>query len=178
MKPIIAWLVKIDNLAYSLYIEEISKGNFKNLRKFSSWIGLPIPLFTMIILIGGLCTFFIGSRAYLIVTIAYLTSSIINLFIKAAYKRTRPPNNNFWSPIPFDKYSFPSGHAAGTMSVAICLGHFAPDLAAALTLWSLFIGVSRFFGDFHHPTDVLSGFIVGVFSGYIVIGFIQKIYVF
>lgn len=175
MKPIITWLVKIDNLVYSLYIEEISKGNFKNLRKFCSWIGLPFPLFTMLILIGGLSAFFIGSIAYSIVTISYLISSLINLFIKAFYKRNRPPNNNFWSPIPFDKYSFPSGHAAGTMSVAICLGHFVPNLAMVLFLWSLFIGVSRFFGDFHHPTDIITGFIVGALSGYMVISFLQKI---
>lgn len=178
MKKIVIWFVKLDNLAYTRYIEEITKGNCTLLRKFCSWIGLPFPLFTMLIVIAGIGCFLIGIKAFLIVIIAYLISSIINLFIKALYKRARPPDNNFWSPIPFDEYSFPSGHAAGTMAVAVCLSNFAPGLAVILFPWSIFMGISRFLGDFHHPSDVLSGFLVGIASGYIVISVLSRFVLF
>ena len=178
MKKIITWFVKLDNLAYTLYIEEITKGNYKTLHKFCSWIGLPFPLFTMLFAIAGTGYFLIGSKSFLVVVIAYLISSILNLFIKALYKRTRPLNNNFWSPIPFDEYSFPSGHAAGTMAVAFCLSSFAPNLTVVLFPWSILMGISRFLGDFHHPTDVLSGFLVGIISGYVVINLLSRFILF
>ena len=174
MNKTIIWFIKLDNLAHSYYIEEISKGNYKTAHKFCSWIGLPFPLFTMLFAIMAMGYFLIGPKAFFIVIVSYLISSIINLFIKAIYRRTRPSNNHFWSPIPFDEYSFPSGHAAGTMAVAFCLSTFAPDLGIILFPWSIFMGIARFLGDFHHPSDVLSGFLVGIGSGYIVISFMTQ----
>lgn len=172
MKLLLRWILKIDAIAYTSYIAEIEKGNLRSFRSVCSWIGLPIPLFSMLALISIIGYQYSGYKAVIIVIISYITSSFINLIIKAIYKRDRPPNNNFWSPIPFDKYSFPSGHAAGTMAVAICLSYLIPSISMPLLCWSMIIGISRFFGDFHHPTDIAAGFIVGIVSGLLLISII------
>ena len=90
---------------------------------------------------------------------------MINLLIKGIHKRKRPPGNTYWSAIPFDQYSFPSGHAAGTMSVAMCLGIITlPSLLVPLIVWSVLIGAARFFDGSHHPSDIIGGFAIGILA--------------
>ncbi len=178
MKKIIKWFINLDNLLYIGYIEALTLGKYEMLRKLCVWIGRPFPLFSMLVLIGGIGYLFIGYKAPIIEGAAYLFSSTINLAIKSLYKRVRPANNTFWSPIPFDQYSFPSGHAAGTMAVAFCLGSLVPVVGLLLVPWSIFVGISRFLGDFHHPSDVIGGFLVGIISGYALSNLLTRIVLF
>lgn len=166
MKRIVDKIKTIDEKAYRLYINKIQQGRYLGLRKFCLWIGLPVPLLIMLLGIAYVASLFIGYRSIIVETLAYLFSSAINLIFKAANKRNRPPKNTFWSPIPFDHYSFPSGHAAGTMSVAVCLGIIIPSLFIPLIIWSVLIGLSRFLGGYHHPSDILGGFVVGIVAAF------------
>ena len=176
MKNIIKWVLQIDSVAYAKYITEVKNGNLKTLNKICSFVGLPIPLLTTLAIISYLGYQYVGYKAMVIIITSYTFSSFINLLIKACYKRDRPPNNNFRSPIPFDKYSFPSGHSAGTMAVAISLSHFVPELWLMLISWSILMGLSRFFGDFHHLTDIVAGFMVGICSSLLLIKIIPMLY--
>ena len=61
-------------------------------------------------------------------------------------------------------YSFPSGHAATTVTV---FGSIARDVKKRWCWWVtillvLFVGISRFVLGVHYPTDVLAGWVIGL----------------
>jgi undecaprenyl-diphosphatase len=57
-----------------------------------------------------------------------------------------------------DRFSFPSGHAAASMSVAVGLAFFLPAAGgAAVILLAIMVGVSRCYLGVHYPGDVLVG---------------------
>lgn len=56
-----------------------------------------------------------------------------------------------------DCFSFPSGHATASMSVALVYGSAFPVWAAPLLLLALLVGFSRVRLRVHYPSDVLVG---------------------
>ncbi|HEX9106006.1 MAG TPA: phosphatase PAP2 family protein [Longimicrobiales bacterium] len=62
-----------------------------------------------------------------------------------------------------DRFSFPSGHSAATMSVALPLAAILPLPAAAGVLGlALLVGLSRSYLGVHYPGDVLAGWVLAV----------------
>jgi len=59
-----------------------------------------------------------------------------------------------------DCFSFPSGHAAASMSVALAYGITFPAWAAPLLLLAAVVGFSRVRLGVHYPSDVLVGQII------------------
>ncbi len=64
-----------------------------------------------------------------------------------------------------DRFSFPSGHSAAAMSVALAFGLALPNLAAPLVILALLVGASRVFLGVHYPGDVLAGQLIAVATG-------------
>jgi len=65
-------------------------------------------------------------------------------------------------------YSFPSGHAAFAMLLAVVFWPHCRNLPRALfIIFAVWVGVSRINIGAHFPTDVLAGYLCGAFSGWI-----------
>jgi undecaprenyl-diphosphatase len=64
-----------------------------------------------------------------------------------------------------DCFSFPSGHSAASMSVALAYGTSFPAWAAPLLLVAAVVGFSRVRLGVHYPSDVLVGQLVAAATG-------------
>ena len=68
------------------------------------------------------------------------------------------------------KYGFASSHAANTMGLAVfylLLLKKKKMLGYAIFIWALLVGYSRAYLGVHYPGDVIVGFLVGAFFGYL-----------
>jgi undecaprenyl-diphosphatase len=63
-----------------------------------------------------------------------------------------------------DRFSFPSGHSAAAMSVAIVYAFAFPSLAVVLIPLAVLVGASRVCLGVHYPGDVLTGQIIAVLT--------------
>jgi len=95
-----------------------------------------------------------------------LGSTGLNMALKAVFRRSRP---DFWQHMVVENsYSFPSGHAMASASLAACcvvLAWHTRLRRVALVLAPLYVvavGVSRMYLGVHYPSDVLAGWCVAV----------------
>lgn len=101
--------------------------------------------------------------------LAGLGAGLLNLLLKDMFERTRP--DLFPGPLQLTTYSFPSGHAMGSIAVYGMLAFVGARLinqqllrsaigfVAALIVF--FIGLSRIYFGVHYLTDVIGGYLAG-----------------
>ena len=112
-------------------------------------------------------------RDGLFVAVATGGSALLNIATKRLFARDRP---SLWDSIaPEATYSFPSGHAMGSMTLAAVLILLAwPTRArwwviAAMAVFVPMVGLSRVYLGVHYPSDILAGWaaasiwVVGVY---------------
>jgi undecaprenyl-diphosphatase len=108
-------------------------------------------------------------------------AGLLNLLLKLSFQRVRP--SLFPGPFHLTTYSFPSGHAMGSIA---CYGMLAFVgirlmrnrssqilLALAAALLVLGVGLSRVYFGVHYPTDVLGGYLAGAIWLAFTIGVVQ-----
>jgi undecaprenyl-diphosphatase len=96
-----------------------------------------------------------------LISIAVLAASV--LLIKLAVRRRRPEGD--WGAIyrNTDPHSFPSGHAARAVLLAVLASAWGPIWwAAFLLLWAPFVALSRVAMGLHYLSDVLAGAALGL----------------
>ena len=64
-----------------------------------------------------------------------------------------------------DRFSFPSGHTAAAVGVAVAFAGEPHGLGPGALLLSIGIGLSRVYLGAHYPSDVAAGAILGVLAG-------------
>jgi undecaprenyl-diphosphatase len=101
---------------------------------------------------------------HLLICIAVLAVSV--LAIKLLVRRRRPPGE--WGAIyrNTDPHSFPSGHAARAVLLAILLTAWGPAWAAPLALlWAPLVALARVALGVHYLSDILAGGLLGLLAG-------------
>jgi membrane-associated phospholipid phosphatase len=102
-----------------------------------------------------------------ILAIACLGGVVLNIGMKLAFSKPRP---ELWHRLITEtSFSFPSGHALGSMVLYGFLGYLlaihypkhSPIIYALAALVIIAIGFSRLYLGVHWPTDVLAGYGIG-----------------
>ena len=65
--------------------------------------------------------------------------------------------------------SFPSQHASGAAAVAVLIARRHPRLAWFAWILAILMGLSRIYLGRHFPSDVLTGFLLGAISSWLVL---------
>jgi membrane-associated phospholipid phosphatase len=101
------------------------------------------------------------AREALFAGLALGGSALLNIATKQLFARERP---SLWESIsPEDTFSFPSGHAMGSMTLAwVCLllawrTPWRWPVAIVATLFTVIVGLSRVYLGVHYPSDILAG---------------------
>jgi undecaprenyl-diphosphatase len=117
--------------------------------------GLAVGVLPELMVTGGHCA--------LTLTISHSTVELA----KRAVVRPRPqlPIGLESLAQPPDRFSFPSGHAAAAMAIALPLAlGAAPSVALTAMVLAVLVGVSRCYLGVHYPGDVLAGWAIAASS--------------
>lgn len=100
--------------------------------------------------------FAVAARASLLTLVL---SHLLVQLVKRRVGRPRPSRQEACQALVTepDRFSFPSGHAAAAMSVALAYSFAFPALAAPLLVLAMLVGLSRAFLGVHYPGDVVIG---------------------
>ena len=92
---------------------------------------------------------------------AFIGSALLNLGSKQIFQRERP---SLWESIaPESTFSFPSGHAMGSMTLALTLvfltwrTRWRWPVVAVVSGFVVSVGLSRVYLGVHYPSDILGG---------------------
>lgn len=138
---------------------------------FFSFLGSPLFLIVLGILIVAAFSYLKHRRAVILFLFTMVGEICLDFSLKTYFGRFRP-EAFFDYPLPLS-YSFPSGHAFGSL----CFYGIAAWLTAERmenkrtkiiigifsSLLILLIGFSRIYLGVHYPSDVIAGFAAGLF---------------
>ena len=127
------------------------------------YLGGVVPVDVMLLLTLALRQ---ASREGLFAGVSIIGSAWLNLGAKQLFARQRP---TLWESIaPESSFSFPSGHAMGSMTLACVVVLLAwrtrwrwPLLAMASVFVAL-VGLSRIYLGVHYPSDILAGWTAAI----------------
>jgi undecaprenyl-diphosphatase len=113
------------------------------------------------------------ARQALIWLAAVFVTAVLVLAIKFSVRRRRPEGE--WGQIyrKTDPHSFPSGHAARAVLLAVlALGMGPPGLGIALAVWAPLVVLARVAMGVHYLLDVVAGALLGALIGLVILAFI------
>jgi undecaprenyl-diphosphatase len=137
----------------------------------ATFAGLPAVLVAMAI-VGALAAWQSHRQQIAWALVASMLALGGNSLLKLALRRVRP-DTIYANTMQFKTFSFPSGHAFGSVAFYGLLAYLATKYlpapwswiaAALLVVLIVAIGLSRVYLGAHYPTDVLGGWILGGFA--------------
>jgi len=135
------------------------------LMRIFSFLGSVAAVTAMCLAAVCLSLYFRHTRTAALLAITMLGVAVLDVALKHAFHRPRPVA--FFGPTP-SSYSFPSGHALGSLCfygiLAAILTGRALGRGAKFCLWVAtvllvgMIGLSRIYLGVHYPSDVIAGY--------------------
>ncbi|RUT04445.1 hypothetical protein DSM106972_046730 [Dulcicalothrix desertica PCC 7102] len=150
-----------------LWIHSYANPSLDNLMLFITQLGNP----TVVVILAGVTTLTLLWRRYrleaMIFVLTCLGAFILNTGLKLFFSKVRP---QLWKQLIVEtSYSFPSGHALGSMvlygSIAYLLATHYPKYSKIIYFIAVIligtIGLSRLYLGVHWSTDIIAGYGVG-----------------
>lgn len=139
----------------------LADGGLDRVFLFFSAIGYAYGVIPVDLLLVAFLAIRRRMREGLFAGVALAGSALLNVSAKQFFARARP---SLWESIaPESSWSFPSGHAMGSMTLALVLVLLAwptrwrwPFFAAMLVFVPM-VGLSRVYLGVHYPSDILAG---------------------
>lgn len=104
-----------------------------------------------------------GARAAFALAVSHLVVQLLKRTVVRS--RPSPPLGFSFLVEPPDRFSFPSGHAAAGMSLALPLAAaLGTPLGIPVLFLGLMVGLSRCYLGIHYPGDVLAGWLLAALS--------------
>jgi len=101
-----------------------------------------------------------------IILLSIIGLAVLVLSIKFLVRRQRPAGE--WGGFyrKTDPHSFPSGHAARAILIAILISGFGPPwLIPVIWLWAVLVCLARVAMGVHYISDIVAGMLTGVLAG-------------
>lgn len=128
--------------------------------------GSPVVVGVLALLAAGALWRARGARASVAAVATPMMALALIWLLKLLFHRVRPEGALYFLHLG---YSFPSGHATGTMAVGLALSYvlvrerLVPGWGTVVAVvFSLLVGWSRLYLDVHWATDVIGGWAIGV----------------
>ena len=150
-----------------LWIHQFANPTWDNIMLNITKIGNPATVVTIAIITFGLFWWKKYQQEAKIFGIHALGGAILSNGLKLSFSKPRP---QLWQQLITEKtYSYPSGHALGSMVlygfIAYLLASHYPTFAKIIYTFAVIliaaIGLSRLYLGVHWPTDVIAGYGVG-----------------
>jgi membrane-associated phospholipid phosphatase len=150
-------------------VQSIRHPAFTAVLDAATYVGSPLGM-GLVVAITAAVLLLRGKRAAsLFVVVTGAGGALLNLGLKAIFERVRPPAVDAIAAA--QGYSFPSGHAMGSLIVLGSLGYLAlrlplrwrvkSALLAALATVVLLVGLSRVYLGVHWISDIAGGWCAG-----------------
>ncbi|MGE0020706.1 MAG: phosphatase PAP2 family protein [Draconibacterium sp.] len=94
-----------------------------------------------------------------------LLTGLVVFILKQIFRKERPAGTFGKMYRKYDRFSFPSGHAARVWAVVTIISFFYWRAAAILSVWALLVSFGRLKLKLHHKTDVFAGVVIGILLG-------------
>ncbi|MDR1876209.1 MAG: phosphatase PAP2 family protein [Flavobacteriaceae bacterium] len=162
-----------------LYLNNLGNQKFDDFWLFitSEYYWIPVYILLFIIVVekyGWKKTLFICISIGIIITLTDQTASFFKTWVQRPRPCRNPELDGLFRLVIEDcrgTYCYFSAHAASSFGVATYLSalfykkhKYAPFL---LFLWAILVSYSRIYTGVHFPLDVVSGALVGLFTGWI-----------
>ncbi len=104
-----------------------------------------------------------------VIAITIIAVASIVFLIKVTVRRRRPTADRGLATMSIDEHSFPSGHAARSIGLAVVLGSIYPEWLPYFLVWAFLVGTARIALGVHYLSDVIIGWILGSVMGYLLL---------
>ena len=141
---------------------------------FAKYFGYLLIFFLLLFLIKNFKKYWpMVVKAFSAAILARLV--IVNI-IRFFYYRPRPFIANQVNLLLSDEPtgSFPSGHAAFYFAISTIVFLFNKKAGTFFLIASFLISIARVFSGIHWPSDILTGALIGIFSGWLITKVFRK----
>jgi undecaprenyl-diphosphatase len=114
-------------------------------------------------------------QATIIVAGAVLATMLLVTLIKFTVRRRRPHPPGEFVRLEYDRYSFPSGHAARLAALTVSVAWVYPAAGWAALLLTLGVAAARVVVGVHYLSDVAVGLLIGLAAAWLGLLWLQPL---